>query len=188
MAYQYEEEEDSIVDELSPDMKHDILLAFNLYKNDAGKITKLKLRSMLFSFVMYKTSPNEINEYIERQTAPDQELFSYEEVCRLVQIKFKKAKEKEADEIFSYLSSNKSELTKAKIKKAFEDNGVQMNEEEIKEMMQFMINTEKEAEYNEEEEQQQEGSETDSNKGKEEEEKNIVVSKGAFRKFYTNGK
>ena len=48
--------------EMSIDIKNDILLAFNLYKNENDKINKLKLRTLLFSFVMYKNSAEEIKQ------------------------------------------------------------------------------------------------------------------------------
>ena len=51
--------------EIPADIKDDIKLAFDLYKNENNKINKLKLRTMLFSFIMYKSSPSEINEYID---------------------------------------------------------------------------------------------------------------------------
>ena len=57
--------------ELPIDVKNDLLLAFNLYKNENNKINKLKLRTILFSFVMYKYSSSEINEFIESKTLQD---------------------------------------------------------------------------------------------------------------------
>ena len=57
--------------ELPIDVKNDLLLAFNLYKNENNKINKLKLRTILFSFVMYKYSSSEINEFIEAKTLED---------------------------------------------------------------------------------------------------------------------
>ena len=38
--------------EMPLDIKNDIQLAFNLYKNENNKINKLKLRTIIFSFVM----------------------------------------------------------------------------------------------------------------------------------------
>ena len=169
MAYQDDLDED----ELSPDLRNDILLSFNLYKNDSGKIAKLKLRSMLFSFVMYKSPPSEINDYIEEQTSPEQELFTFEEVCKLVQYKIKAAKEKEAEELFNYLTSNKQELTKDKIKKAFDDNQIGLTEEEIKEMIQFMVEKEPDIESYENEE---------TTKADEK----LTVNKDSFKAFYTD--
>ena len=42
--------------EIPSDLKNDIQLAFDLFKNEKDKISKLKLRTLLFSFVMYKNS------------------------------------------------------------------------------------------------------------------------------------
>ena len=42
--------------ELPVDIKNDLQLAFNLYKNENNKINRLKLRTILFSFAMYKSS------------------------------------------------------------------------------------------------------------------------------------
>ena len=51
--------------EIPADIKNDIKLAFDLYKNEKNKINKLKLRTLLFSFIMYKSSPSDINDYID---------------------------------------------------------------------------------------------------------------------------
>src|SRR5688500_7419273 len=63
------------VDEMSEDLKNDLLLAYNLYKNDEGKINKLKLRTLLFSFAMYKSSPKDINDFIS-EYYPKQDEFT----------------------------------------------------------------------------------------------------------------
>ena len=52
-------------DEIPFELKNDIKIAYDLFKNESNKITKLKLRTLLFSFIMYKYSASEINEYIE---------------------------------------------------------------------------------------------------------------------------
>ena len=85
-------------EEMSVDLKHDIQLGFNLFKNEKNQINKLKLRTLLFSFVMYKSSSGDINQFIEEQTSPDKEFFTFDEVCKLVNFKIKVAKDKEADE------------------------------------------------------------------------------------------
>lgn len=154
-------------EELSVDLKNDIELAFNLFKNENNKINKLKLRTMLFSFIMYKSSSSDINQFIEEQTSEDQEFFTFEEVCRLVNYKLKNAKDKEADEIFSYMASGKNEnyLTESEITKAFQGFEIDASEKEIKEMMKFIVGEEKEG----------------SNE-------KIKVSKEQFKKFYTDNK
>lgn len=78
--------QDSAMPEISDDLTNDLLVAFNLYKNEEGLINKLKLRTLLFSFAMYKSSPKEINEYIAYYF-PKKELFSYENLIKLVAYK-----------------------------------------------------------------------------------------------------
>ena len=75
--------------EIPSDLKNDIQLAFDLFKNEKEKISKLKLRTLLFSFVMYKNSASDINNYIEEQINPEQEEFSFNEVCDFVNLKLK---------------------------------------------------------------------------------------------------
>ena len=43
-------------EELSIDIKNDLLLAFNVFKNERNNISKLKIRTLLFTFAMYKSS------------------------------------------------------------------------------------------------------------------------------------
>jgi hypothetical protein len=80
--------------EMPLDIKTDIQIAFNLMKNESNKINKLKLRTLLFSFVMYKYSAKDINEYIETKTSPDQEIFTFDDVCFLINEKLKEARER----------------------------------------------------------------------------------------------
>ena len=136
-------------EEMSSDLKHDIQLGFNLFKNDKNQINKLKLRTLLFSFVMYKSSSGDINQFIEEQTSPDKEFFTFEEVCKLVNFKIKLAKDKEADEAYNYLSAGKNDqhyITEHDIEKGFEAYAIGTSPDEIKEMMKYMIgNTEDQA-------------------------------------------
>ena len=159
-------------EELSVDLKNDIELAFNLFKNENNKINKLKLRTMLFSFIMYKSSSSDINQFIEEQTSEDQEFFTFEEVCRLVNYKLKNAKDKEADEVFTYLSSGKNDqhyITEHDIEKGFETYAIGASPEEVKEMMKYMIgNTEDQA------------NKTTSTSGAK-----LKVNKSQFKKFFT---
>ena len=50
-------------DEIPFELKNDIKIAFDLFKNENNKITKLKLRTLLFSFIMFRSSAGEINRY-----------------------------------------------------------------------------------------------------------------------------
>lgn len=77
---------ESVIPEISDDLRNDLLVAFNLYKNEEGFINKLKLRTLLFSFAMYKSSPKEINDYISYYF-PKKEQFSYENLIKLVAYK-----------------------------------------------------------------------------------------------------
>jgi hypothetical protein len=72
-----------IVEEISEDLKNDLLVAFNLYKNEEGFISKLKLRTLLFSFAMYKSAPKDINDYIA-EFFPKQEQFTFDNLLKLV--------------------------------------------------------------------------------------------------------
>ena len=79
----------------------------------------------------------------------------------------KNAKDKEADEVFSYMASGKNEnyLTESEITKAYQRFEIDASEKEIKEMMKFIVGEEKEG----------------SNE-------KIKVSKEQFKKFYTDNK
>lgn len=48
-------------DEIPFDLKKDIKIAYDLFKNENNKITKLKLRTLLFSFIMFESSAGDIN-------------------------------------------------------------------------------------------------------------------------------
>ena len=159
-------------EEMSVDLKHDIQLGFNLFKNEKNQINKLKLRTLLFSFVMYKSSSGDINQFIEEQTSPDKEWFTYEDVCKLVQFKIKNAKEKESDEVFNYLSSGKNDqhyISESDIQKGFEAYAVGASPEQVKEMMKYMIGNKEDP-----------ANQTNSTSGMK-----LKVNRGQFKKFFT---
>ena len=172
--------------EIPLDLKNDIQLAFDLFKNDKEKISKLKLRTLLFSFVMYKNSASDINNYIEEQINPEQEEFSFNEVCDLVNLKLKNSKLKESDEIFSYMTSLKNDNDNIQfddLLKAFQNYEIEVSDDDIKEMMIYMNEDDKKnikymnnAPYNEDINEKKEIKEEIPNK----------ISKSKFRKFYTN--
>ena len=124
---------------ISDDLKNDLQLAFNLYKNDENKINKLKLRTILFSFAMYKSSPKQINDYIS-EFFPKEDEFTFEQVCRLIYYKLKNIKEIESESLFSIINGGKiqSSFSKADLNKAFETTGIEISDREINEMMAFM--------------------------------------------------
>ena len=159
-------------EEMSVDLKHDIQLGFNLFKNEKNQINKLKLRTLLFSFVMYKSSSGDINQFIEEQTSPDKEFFTFDEVCKLVNFKIKIAKDKEADEVFNYLSSGKNDqhyITEHDIEKGFETYAIGASPDEVKEMMKYMIGN----------------SEDQANKTTSTSGEKLKVNKSQFKKFFT---
>ena len=183
------------IEEIRPEIKDDIKLGFDLFKNDNNKINKLKLRTMLFCFCMYKGTPQEINDYIEKNTSPDQELFSFEEVCKLINFKNKIAKEKEADEMYAALTNQgKTDLTDVVLKKAFQENQINISTKEVQELMKFM-NAEKIENYDDEDEAKEEEkaketlkSTTKTAKGKtvtKKEKPKYFVEKENLKNFYT---
>ena len=123
------------------DIKNDIQLAFNLYKNENNKINKLKLRTILFSFIMYKYSASDINEYIESRTLKEKELYSFDDVCDLIKEKLAESKERDSDELFNYIVNNKNEnskMTKKQLETAFKSNDIDVEEKELDKMMEYM--------------------------------------------------
>ena len=107
--------------ELPIDVKNDLQLAFNLYKNENNKINKLKLRTILFSFVMYKFSASDINEFIETRTLKEKELYTFDDLCDLVKEKLLESKERDADELYNYII-NRNDIKKDKNKNGKENN------------------------------------------------------------------
>ena len=169
--------------ELPIDVKNDLQLAFNLYKNENNKINKLKLRTILFSFVMYKYSSSEINEFIETKTLKDKEFYTFDDVCDLVKEKLTESKSRESDELFDYIVSNKNNkneinrMTKKQLMNAFEENEIHIEPNEIEEMLEYM---------NKDEATQEEENEED-----EENHKNNKfndVGRAEFKKFFVKQK
>ena len=169
--------------EMSADVQNNIQITFNLYKNDKNKINKLKLRTMLFSFVMYKNSATDINQYIEEQYGPDKEEFDFDEVCDLVNSKLKTSKVNEADEIFTYITgkNDSNYLKKSDLKKAFAAYNIEVSSKELDEMMKY-ITAPKKKDNNEVEEEEEEEEE------EKEEEKINKASKSQFKAFYCDKK
>ena len=122
------------------DIKNDIELAFNIYKNENNKINKLKLRTILFSFIMYKYSASDINEFIESRTLKEKELYTFDDVCDLVKEKLNESKERDSDELFNYIvnSKEKNKMTKKQLIDAFKGNDIDVDEKEIDKMLDYM--------------------------------------------------
>ena len=166
--------------EIPLDIKNDIELAFNLYKNENNKINKLKLRTILFSFVMYKYSASDINEFIESRTLKDKELYTFDDVCDLVKEKMMDSKERESDELFNYIVNNKKDkdeinkMNKKQLEKAFNENDISIEEDELDKMIEYMQKKE-----NDEEEE-----DVNQNKDKKPDE----VERNDFKKFFIGQK
>ena len=168
--------------EIPLDIKNDIKLAFNLYKNENNKINKLKLRTLLFSFIMYKYSASDINQFIESRTLKEKELYSFDDVCDLIKEKLIESKERDSDELFNYIVNNKNEnskMSKAQLQEAFKSNDIDVDEKEIDKMMEYM----KKKQFEESEE----------NESPEDEEKKKAtlskdITRNQFKQFYVEQK
>jgi hypothetical protein len=126
-------------DEIDQELKNDLQLAFNLYKNDENKINKLKLRTILFSFVWYKSSAKNINEFIS-EIFPNKEEFTFENLVKLVNKRIKISKEKEADDLFNYINGGKgtNTITETELFNAFQANQLELSDKEAHEMINFI--------------------------------------------------
>ncbi len=179
--------------EIPLDIKNDIELAFNLYKNENNKINKLKLRTLLFSFIMYKYSASDINEYIESRTLKDKELYTFDDVCDLVKEKLLDSKARDSDELFNYIVNNKNEnskMTKHQLSEAFKSNQIEVDEKELDKMIEYMKRGQ-----NEENKMEGEGLENVENEeneegGEEAKKKNNAkdVTREQFKNFYVEQK
>ena len=154
-------------DEIPFDLKNDIKIAFEIFKNENNKINKLKLRTLLFSFIMFESSAGDINKYIEDKISPTQQTFDLDDVYDLVNDKLKEAKIKEANELLNSIngSDNAENVKESDLNKAFKKHKIDISDEEIKEMFYYMnqnsenINLEK---------------------------KDLTVSTDKFKNFYIN--
>ena len=183
--------------EMPLDIKTDIKMAFDFMKSENNTINKLKLRTLLFSFVMYKYSAKDINDYINDQLnkmgiPEDQENFTFDEVCELINEKLDDARERESDELFDYISSKKfqrEKITKKELENIFNNYKLGVEAEDLDKMINYMVNNDESeqnasAEENEEEEDEEE-IKIDINKKN----KRInSVTREQFKKFYTEKK
>ena len=183
--------------EMPLDIKTDIKMAFDFMKSENNTINKLKLRTLLFSFVMYKYSAKDINDYISDQLnkmgiPEDQENFTFDEVCELINEKLDDARERESDELFDYISSKKfqrEKITKKELENIFNNYKLGVEAEDLDKMINYMVNNDESeqnasAEENEEEEEDEE-IKIDINKKKK---KINSVTREQFKKFYTEKK
>ena len=171
------------------DIKNDIELAFNLYKNENNKINKLKLRTILFSFIMYKYSASDINEFIETRTLKEKELYTFDDVCDLVKEKLNESKERDSDELFNYIVNNKekNKMTKKQLVEAFKGNDIDVDEKEIDKMLDYMRRKKLEEEEDTEKEKEKEEEKESENNKKETLSKDLIT-RNQFKQFYVEPK
>ena len=172
--------------EIPLDIKNDIKLAFDLYKNENNKINKLKLRTLLFSFIMYKSSPSDINEYIDSKLSNEKELYTFDDVCDLINEKLDESKEKDADELYDYIANNKNndrKINKNQIKNAFESCDINLVEKEIDKMIYYIKNRKIKGE-----EAKGENGDNEELKKQKSGKKNIGITRDEFREFYVEQK
>lgn len=87
---------------------------------------------------MYKSSPADINEFINDHYGKQEE-FSCEEFFHLVLIKNPTIKEKDTEDLWSLISNNKhSHTSKHEVRQAFNNAGIECSEKEIQEMIEFI--------------------------------------------------
>ena len=153
--------------EIPFDLKNDIKIAFELFKDENNKINKLKLRTLLFSFIMFESSAADINKYIEDKTTPTQQSFDLDDVYDLVKDKLKEAKTKEANELLTFINGNDSaeKVKESDLIKAFQKHKIDINNEEIKEMFYYM---------------------NDNNENINKDKKDLTVPTNKFKDFYIN--
>ena len=176
--------------EMPLDIKTDIKMAFDFMKSENNTINKLKLRTLIFSFVMYKYSAKDINDYIDDQLSEmgipeDQENFTFDEVCALINEKLDEARERESDELFDYISSRrvqKDKITKKELENIFSNYKLGVEDEDLDKMMNYMVNND-DLEQNEEEDEEE--IKIDINKKNK---KINSVTREQFKKFYTEKK
>lgn len=91
---------------------------------------------------MYKSSPSDINlhinEYCENSKKDE---FTYEDLCKLVQLKYSHSKERDIDDTWSILTSKHNNCSKNEMFRALKECNIDTNETEIEEMMQFLTTT-----------------------------------------------
>ena len=180
--------------EIPLDIKNDIELAFNLYKNENNKINKLKLRTLLFSFIMYKYSASDINEYIESRTLKEKELYTFDDVCDLVKEKLLDSKARDSDELFNYIVNNKNEnskMTKHQLSEAFKSNQIEVDEKELDKMIEYMKRGQNDENRKEQEEENVENEEREKEEGgkkKKKKSNSKDVTREQFKNFYVEQK
>jgi hypothetical protein len=70
-------------EEMTEDLINDLKIAFDIFKNEHNKLSKHKMRTLLFSFAMYKSSAKDINDYIT-ETLDKKDDFTFDDLYKLV--------------------------------------------------------------------------------------------------------
>ena len=188
----------NISSEMPLDIKTDLKIAFDFMKNETNTINRLKLRTLVFSFVMYKYSAKEINEYIEEQMKDlgmpdDQENFTFEELCAIISPRLEEAKERESDELFNYISSKKNyvnKISKKELENIFSNYKLGIEQEDLNKMINYMVNTDEVGQNNEllSEENEEDEEENKIEENIKKKKKINSVTREQFKKFYTEKK
>ena len=188
----------NISSEMPLDVKTDLKIAFDFMKNETNTINRLKLRTLVFSFVMYKYSAKEINEYIEEQMkelgmSDEQENFTFEELCAIISPRLDEAKERESDELFNYISSKKNyvnKISKKELENIFSNYKLGIEEEDLNKMINYMVSTDEVGQNNEilSEENEEDEEENRIEENIKKKKKINSVTREQFKKFYTEKK
>ena len=188
----------NISNEMPLDITTDLKLAFDFMKNENNTINKLKLRTLIFSFIMYKYSAKDINEYIDDQMKElgiplDQENFTFEETCNIIKERLEDAREREAYELFGYISTKKSytdKISKKELENIFENYKLGVDAEDLEKMMNYMVNNDETEPNNESSVEENEEDEEDNKiEAKNKKKKKInFVTRDQFKNFYTEKK
>ena len=188
----------NISSEMPLDIKTDLKIAFDFMKNETNTINRLKLRTLVFSFVMYKYSAKEINEYIEEQMkdlgmSDDQENFTFEELCAIISPRLEEAKERESDELFNYISSKKNyvnKISKKELENIFSNYKLGIEQEDLNKMINYMVSTDEVGQNNEilSEENEEDEEENKIEENIKKKKKINSVTREQFKKFYTEKK
>ena len=184
-------------EEMPLDIKTDIKIAFDFMKGEKNTINKLKLRTLLFSFAMYKYSAKDINEYIDEQLLEmgmdqNKENFTFDEVCDLINQRLDNARERESDELFDYISNRKihqDKITKKELENIFQNYKLGVDAEDLDKMLSYMTdNNDEDTEKNDELLFEENEEDEEEYKQKKKKKKINYVTREQFKKFYTDKK
>ena len=194
-----DQNQNNISSEMPLDLKTDLKLAFDFMKSDKNTINKLKLRTLIFSFIMYKYSAKEINEYIEDEMKElgipaDQENFTFDELCAIISDRLEEARENESDELFNYISSKKNyvdKITKRELENIYDNYKLGVDREDLEKMMNYMVSNDETESNNDElllEDNEEDEEENKIQENIKKKKKINSVTREQFKRFYTEKK